>query len=86
MLQPYKRYYIYVAAVPAPALSDAWYVHAWILPRDKLTPMTKIRKFDETVLVFHTKDEAEDHALSLSKAWIDAGIRRRASLAVRLRN
>jgi hypothetical protein len=88
MLQPYKRYYIYVAAVPAPSLSDAWYVHALVLPQDKLTPLTEIKKFDETALVFHTKDEAENHGLSVSKAWVDMEGQqvKKRSLAARVRN
>lgn len=88
MLRPYKCYYMYVAAVPAPALSDAWYVRALILPRDKVRPITEIKRFGDTELVFHSTDEAEDHALSLSKAWIDAqtSAKRRASLMPRVRN
>lgn len=89
MLRRYKRYQIYVAAVPAPALTDAWYLHALVLPGDKLTPTTEIKRFDETGLVFHTKAEAEDHGLSLCKAWIDALTTRRksrASVAAKVRN
>ena len=79
MVQPYKRYYIYVAAVPAPALTGARYVHALVFPRGKLTPITEVKRFDEKALVFHTRDEAEGHALSISRAWVDTQAPRRKS-------
>ena len=67
MLQ-YKKHPIYGVAVPR--AGGGWHCTGLVFePEQKVT---EIQRLECTDLVFQTKKQAEEHALTLCRSWIDA--------------
>jgi hypothetical protein len=67
MLQ-YKNYPIYGIAVPRPG--RGWHCRGLVFePEEKVK---EIQRLECTKLIFTTKEKAEEYALGLCRAWIDA--------------
>lgn len=68
-MQPYKQYPIYGMAVSEPG--KLWRPKGLIFARD-LNCTLEIARLEPSDLTFRTKRQAEEKAIKLCKAWIDA--------------
>jgi hypothetical protein len=67
-MRPYKNHPIYGIAVPKPG--KLWQPRGLVFATDENSTI-EIKRLESTDLTFATKKEAEEHALSLCRAWID---------------
>ena len=68
-MQPYKQHPIYGMAVSEPG--KMWRPKGLVFSPD-LNCTLEIKRLEPSDLIFTSKKEAEDQALKLCKAWIDA--------------
>ena len=68
-MQPYKQHPIYGMAVSEPG--KRWRPKGLVFASD-LNCTVEIKRLEPSDLIFTTKKEAEEQALKLCKAWIDA--------------
>ena len=68
-MQPYKQHPIYGIAVAEP--KKLWRPKGLIFATD-LNCTVEIKRLEPANLTFKTKKKAEEYALKLCKAWIDA--------------
>jgi hypothetical protein len=68
-MQPYKQHPIYGIAVPQPG--KLWRPKGLVFAPD-LNSTLELTRLEPSDLVFKSKREAEEEALKLCKAWIDA--------------
>ena len=68
-MQPYKKHPIYGIAVSAPG--KLWRPKGLVFAPD-LNSTLELTRLEPSDLVFKSKKEAEEQALKLCKAWIDA--------------
>jgi hypothetical protein len=68
-MQPYKQHPIYGIAVSQPG--RLWRPKGLVFATD-LNLTLEIKSLEPANLTFTTKKKAEEHALKLCKAWIDA--------------
>jgi hypothetical protein len=68
-MKPYKQHPIYGIAVSEPG--RLWRPKGLVFATD-LNCTLEIKRLEPADLTFRTKKKAEEHALKLCKAWIDA--------------
>jgi hypothetical protein len=68
-MQPYKQHPIYGMAVSQPG--KRWRPKGLVFAPD-LNCTLEVKRLEPSDLIFTTKKEAEEQALKLCKAWIDA--------------
>ena len=68
-MQPYKQHPIYGMAVPEPG--KRWRPKGLVFAPD-LNCTLEVKRLEPSDLIFTTKKAAEEQALKLCKAWIDA--------------
>jgi hypothetical protein len=68
-MQPYKQHPIYGMAVSEPG--KRWRPKGLVFAPD-LNCTLELKRLEPSDLIFTTKKEAEEQALKLCKAWIDA--------------
>ena len=68
-MQPYKQHPIYGMAVSEPG--NRWRPKGLVFAPD-LNCTLELKRLEPSDLIFTTKKEAEEQALKLCKAWIDA--------------
>jgi len=67
-MRPYKNHPIYGIAIPKPG--KLWQPRGLVFDTDENSTI-EIKRLECTDLTFATKKEAEEHALSLCRIWID---------------
>ena len=68
-MKPYKQHPIYGIAVAQPG--KLWRPKGLVFPTD-LNCTLEIKRLEPADLTFTSRKKAEEHALKLCKAWIDA--------------
>jgi hypothetical protein len=67
-MRPYTDHPIYGIAIPIPG--KLWHPRGLVYAPDRDATI-EIKRLESTELTFRTKKEAEEHALSLCREWID---------------